>query len=222
MYALLMVLHLGSIIGSAETLQRLTQPLFAPLLLAALLTAVTRVDRTTVMLAIGLLAATAGDSTGQIFPAQQREITVVTFLVSMCCYSAALLPLWRRHRDGLRIALAIPYGAVVIGLFVACADGAGDMMPVLAVYAVALAVMVFLAAGAGTLTWIGGTLFLVSNSLLAIDWFLPGASVEGSTVLVMATYLIGHALIIAGMIRSMPQLRWMHRPAGAWLVVADR
>ena len=38
-YALLAVTHLGALLGDGEMLARLTQPLFAPVLIAVLLTA---------------------------------------------------------------------------------------------------------------------------------------------------------------------------------------
>jgi uncharacterized membrane protein YhhN len=109
----------------------------------------------------------------------------------------------------------------VIGLFVACADGAGPLLPVVAAYALALATMAFLSAGGNGLTWTGGTLFLLSSSLLGMDWFLPGASIAFSTELVMLTYLVGHALLIAGMVRAMPRHRWSVAAPGAALVILE-
>jgi len=220
-YALTVLVHLGGVMAEADLVQRVTQPLFAPLLIAALLTAAPRHCRTTALLLGGLVCAWAGDSLGQLLPESVQVLTVVGFLSALIFYSAALAPLWSRSRDPLRIALAIPYGGVVIGLFVACADGAAGMLPMVAAYAVALATMAFLSAGGNSLTWTGGTLFLLSSSLLAMDWFLPGASIAFSTVLVMLTYAVGHGLLIAGMIMAMPRRRWSMAMPGASLVVLE-
>jgi uncharacterized membrane protein YhhN len=220
-YALMVLVHLGALLAEAEMLRRVTQPLFAPLLMAVLLTAVPRRSRTVTLLLAGLLCAWAGDTLGQLLPDLVQAVTVGGFLGALIFYSAALAPLWARTRDAMRIALAIPYGAVVIGLFVACADGAGPLLPAVAAYAVALATMAFLSAGGNGLTWTGGTLFLLSSSLLAMDWFLPGASIAFSTVLVMLTYTVGHALLIAGMISMLPRRSSPACSPGAALMIVE-
>ncbi|MGP5077064.1 lysoplasmalogenase family protein [Brachybacterium alimentarium] len=221
-YALVVVVHIGSLLAEAEALQRATQPLFAPLLIAVLISALPRRTRTSTLMLIGLLFAWAGDSLSQFAPEAAQLVAVLCFLGALLAYSAALFPLWNRHRDPLRIALAIPYGGVVIGLFVACADGSGTLLPAVAAYALALAAMAFLAAGGNSLTWTGGTLFLLSSSMLAMSWFLPGASIAYSAVWVMLTYTIGHALLIAGLVKAIPARRWAPAcRAGAALVIVE-
>lgn len=220
-YALTALVHLGALLAEAEMLQRSTQTLFAPLLLGVLLTAVPRLSRTAVLLIIGLGFATLGDTLSQLAPSAVQQISAVCFLVTLIFYAAALLPLWNRNRDPMRIALAIPYGGVVIGLFVAFADNAGPMLPLVAAYAIALATMAFLSAGGNGLTWTGGTLFLLSSSLLAMDWFLPGAAIASSNLWVMLTYTLGHALLIAGMVQATPVRRWTRRRPSASLVIVE-
>jgi len=220
-YALIGVIHVLAVAAEAETLRRLTQPLLAPLLIAAVLTAAPRMQRTTVLTLGGLLAAWAGDSLGQLVPDPSRLIAPVAFLVALLLYAAALAPQWAHNRDPMRLALAIPYGAVVIGLFVACADGAGSQLPLVAAYAVGLGVTAFIAAGGNPLTWVGGTLFLVSSSVLAMDWFLPGAAIPMSDVWVMATYIAGHGLLVAGIVQLLPSRRWTPAQSGAALVIVE-
>ena len=220
-YALTALVHLGALLAESEMLQRSTQTLFAPLLLGVLLTAVPRLSRTGVLLIIGLGFAALGDTLSQLAPQAVQQISPVCFLVALIFYAAALLPLWKRNRDPMRIALAIPYGGVVIGLFVAFADNAGPMLPLVAAYAVALATMAFLSAGGNGLTWTGGTLFLLSSSLLAMDWFLPGAAIASSNLWVMLTYTLGHALLIAGMVQALPTRRWNPRRPSAALVIVE-
>ncbi|WP_114855178.1 lysoplasmalogenase family protein [Brachybacterium sp. YJGR34] len=220
-YALVVVMHIGALVAGSEILRWITQLLFAPLLTAALLTAMPRSTRTTTLLLCGVTCAWVGDFLGLALPTPATPAVVLCFIAALLCYTGALFPRWSRTRDPLRIALAIPYGGVVIGLFVACADGAGALLPVVAAYAVALATMAFLSAGSNGLTWSGGTLFLLSSSLLAMDWFLPGASIALSTVLVMTTYAVGHALLIGGMIHAMPQRRWTPCRSGSALVIVE-
>src|SRR5699024_12555369 len=140
-------------------------------------------------------------------------------LGAFICPAAARALLSARSRAPLRIALAIPYGAAVVRRSAACPGGAGHLLAVVGAYALALAAMAFRSAGGNGLTWSGGTLFLLSSSLLAMDWFLPGASIAYSTELVMLTYTVGHGLLIAGMIRLMPQRRWTACTPGAALVI---
>lgn len=220
-YALIAVLHLGALAGGAEVLQRVTQPLFAPILLAILLLSAAPRHRTTALMGAGLFFALTGDTLPQFLPSALRPAAALFFLLALLFYCLALAPLWARTRDTLRIALAIPYGGVVIGLFVACADGAGNLVPLVAAYAVTLATMAFLSAGVNGLTWTGGTLFLLSSSLLAMDWFLPGAAIAYSTLLVMATYTLGHALLVAGVMQTLPRRRWAPQPVGAELVIVE-
>lgn len=220
-YALTGLTHLGALLADASLVARITQPMFAPLLIAILVTAAPQRSRTTSLLLGGLTCAWIGDTIGQVPVANAGLLAIVGFLGALIFYAAALAPLWVRSRDPMRLALAIPYGAVVIGLFVACADGAGELLPMVAAYAVALATMAFLSAGGNGLTWTGGTLFLLSSSLLGMDWFLPGASIAYSTELVMLTYLLGHALLVAGMIQAMPRHRWTATAPGAALVIVE-
>ncbi|WP_010533677.1 lysoplasmalogenase family protein [Brachybacterium squillarum] len=211
-YAVIGVTHLGAILGDLAVLQRTTQMMLAPVLLAALLTAAPRLTRITTFMAIGLISATAGDSLSQVAPEAVQQISAEFFLLAIICYSVALMPLWRTNRDPLRLALAIPYGAVVIGLFLACADGAGPLLPLVAAYAIALATMAFLSSGGNGMTWTGGTLFLLSSSVLAMTWFLPGASIGYSTVWVMFTYIVGQAMLVGGVIQLLPERRWELQP----------
>src|SRR5699024_11719670 len=76
-------------------------------------------SRTVVLILVGLGCATLGDTLSQLNPGAVQQISAAFFLLALIFYAATLLPLWNRNRDPMRIALAIPYGGVVIGLFVA-------------------------------------------------------------------------------------------------------
>lgn len=220
-YALVVAVHLGALLTESSLTQRVTQPLFAPLLIAILLVSAPSRHRTTVPLTAGLFFAWLGDTMPPFLPQMLRPAAVLLFLVALVLYCLALLPLWARNREPLRLALAIPYAGVVIGLFVACADGAGEMTLLVAAYATVLATMAFLSSGGNGMTWMGGTLFLLSSSLLAMDWFLPGAAIMYSSVWVMLTYALGQALLVAGMLRIIPSREHTMQPVGAELVIVE-
>lgn len=146
-----------------------------------------------------------GDTLPRLSPATAQLTTALAFLAAMIAYSVALAPMWARRRDPLRMLLAIPYAGVIIGLFVACADGAGSLLPAMVVYAVALAIMAFLSAGVNALTWVGGTLFLLCSSVLGMDWFLPGAWVPFAGAWVMLSYFGAQTFLVLGILRTRPR-----------------
>ncbi|MGO3478004.1 MAG: lysoplasmalogenase family protein, partial [Brachybacterium tyrofermentans] len=53
-YALVLAVHIWALLTGAEMIQRSTQPLFAPLLIAALVTALPRRTRTSTLTLLGL------------------------------------------------------------------------------------------------------------------------------------------------------------------------
>ncbi|MBM7499484.1 putative membrane protein YhhN [Brachybacterium muris] len=220
-YALVVLVHLGSLLAGGGMVQRVTQPMFALLLMAIILVSAPLRNRTVALIIAGLFFAWLGDTLPPFLPDALRPGAVVMFLMALVLYCVALAPLWARNRDPLRLALAIPYAGVVIGLFVACADGAGEMMPLVALYAIVLAAMAFLSSGGNGLTWMGGTLFLLSSSLLAMDWFLPGAAILLSTVWVMLTYALGQAFLVAGILRMVPSRECEVPALGAELVIVE-
>jgi uncharacterized membrane protein YhhN len=47
----------------------------------------------------------------------------------------------------------------------------------------------------------GGALFVVSDSILAVNRFLPDAGIPLPDILIMATYLAAQTLIVLGLLR---------------------
>src|SRR5699024_10100710 len=164
-------------------------------------------SRTVVLILVGLGCATLGDTLSQLNPGAVQQISAAFFLLALIFYAATLLPLWNRNRDPMRIALAIPYGGVVIGLFVAFADDAGGMLPLVAAYAVTLATLAVLAAGGTGLTRTAATLFLLNSPLLAMEWFRPGAAIGRSQGGAMLASTLGAGLQLAGTTHTIPTRR---------------
>lgn len=193
----LLALYLGR-----EGLADLAKPVAMASLLTAFVAAVRRWSPCLVLTGMGIVLSWVGDTLPAASPDSAQLTTALAFVAALVAYSAALLPLWLRGRDGLRLLLAVPYAGVVVGLFLACAEGAGHLWPAMLVYAIALAATAFLAAGVNGLTWIGGTLFLVSSSVLGIAWFLPGAWVPHAELWVMASYYAAQILLVMGIVRA--------------------
>ena len=123
------------------------------------------------------------------------------FLVAQILYIVAFRPYWRRSllsRPPLLIAYAVALAAV-IGV---SAVAAGPLAVPVAVYGASLALMAVLATGVSRLTGIGGLLFLLSDIVLAVGYFIaPGAIPHGAFVN-MAIYLPAQLLIALGTLQA--------------------
>lgn len=222
LYALLATVILVALLTDAGGLQRVAQALAAPALLLVLLSAVPLRTRTAQLTALALLLAGFGDQI-PAFTTQPRAVAAGFFLAALTVYAVALAPLWWRGLDALRLLLVVPYGAVLLGLFLACAGGAGPLLPLLIPYSLALGAVAFLSAGVNAPSWVGGTLLMLSSSVLGMSWFLPGAWLPQADLLVMLTYLAGQALLVLGLLRTIPGRRWTRpeAPGGSRLVIQD-
>lgn len=222
-FGMFAVLALAGLAPGLAVLQQVGQPLAATALVIAYVATVRAWVPTTILTGVGVVLAWAGDTLPPHLPFDARLSAGAAFLAAVCAYSAALVPGWLHQRDGLRTLLAVPYAGVVIGLVVACQGGAGRLAVPMLVYAVALTLMAFLASGVNSLTWIGGTMFLLSSSVLGMSWFLPGASVPHIDTWVMASYFLGHAFLISGVLQAAPapRPRSCPEPAGARLVILE-
>lgn len=223
-FGLFAAANLYGLMAEQTGLCRIAQPLAAAFLLLAFVASVRTWSTTTVLATVGVALAWIGDTLPPHLPVDTRLGSALAFGLAMVAYAAALWPLWLQVRDSLRMLMAVPYAGVVIGLYIACFDGAGDLAVPVLLYAVALAAMAFLAAGVNSLTWVGGTLFLLSSSVLGMSWFLSGAWVPHHEVWIMASYFLGHAFLLAGILRAAPrapEASALPASGGATLVIVD-
>ena len=79
----------------------------------------------------------------------------------------------------------------------------GALFVPVAVYGAVLGVMAALAAGRGGLIAVGGALFVVSDSVLALGRFLPGYEFALHDLVVMTTYLAAQGLIAWGVVSGL-------------------
>lgn len=123
------------------------------------------------------------------------------FLVAQILYITAFRPYWRRGllaRPGLLVACCLAL-AGVIGV---AAAAAGPLAVPVAIYGASLALMAVLATGVSRLAGIGGFLFLLSDIVLAVNYFIaPGAIPYGAFVN-MSIYLPAQLLIALGTVRA--------------------
>ena len=123
------------------------------------------------------------------------------FLVAQLVYIAAFRPYWRRSLLG-RPPLLVGYAVALAALIGVSAVAAGPLALPVAVYGASLALMAVLATGVSRLTGIGGLLFLLSDIVLAVEFFIaPGAIPHGAFVN-MAIYLPAQLLIALGTLQA--------------------
>ncbi|UOE44696.1 lysoplasmalogenase [Agromyces larvae] len=139
---------------------------------------------------------------------------LLSFLAAHAVYIALFVGLPREGR------LVTPWAAVYAVWYAAflllLGPDLGGMLVPVAVYGLVLGTMAALAAAQGGVVAIGGALFVVSDSVLALGRFLPGydAIVPGAAhdLIVMTTYLAAQALIAFGAVRVLGA-RVRSRPA---------
>jgi uncharacterized membrane protein YhhN len=135
---------------------------------------------------------------------------LVAFLVAHLCYFKLLsmdAPLLSSRRSWVCFSLA---GALMYAVLFFNGLPIEMRIPV-GLYVMVIALMASQAWGrsthlkdsGGLLTAIGATLFMLSDSLLAIDKFVSPLSYAGLWVL--ATYYVAQALVVSGVLRSLRQ-----------------
>ncbi|MFC0033074.1 lysoplasmalogenase [Micromonospora chaiyaphumensis] len=176
----------GVALDSTAT-QWLAKPLLAPLLLAYLWDRRRRIDP----VAVGLVAATAGD-VALLVPGD------VAFLAGMGCFlvtQVAFLAAFLRHRRP-PVAAVAGYLAAWAGANALLWSALGPLrLPVLG-YSLALSLMAAAATGVSRRTAAGGALFLVSDLLIGVG--AAGSDFAGRDLLVMTTYAAALLLITTG------------------------
>ena len=171
-------------------------PLLALTLLAATAAPRSRLVR---WVLVALAFSFLGDAVPDLVPSDLSFLAMVgAFLLAQCAYVVAFWPF--RSRSVLRRpALLLPYAVAFVALVVACREGAGAMLGPVVVYGAALVMMAALSTGVSRLAGIGGAVFLVSDSLIALHEF-AGLDLPRQGFWVMLTYIVGQALIVAGVV----------------------
>lgn len=117
-----------------------------------------------------------------------------SFLCAQVIFVIAFWP-WRSRSLLARPRAAAPYLLVAVAVVVLTAPGAGALLPAVLVYATVLCAMAVLATGLGRTAGIGGAVFVVSDSLIALDAF-GVLTLPAHSVWVMATYLTAQLMLV--------------------------
>ncbi len=202
-YALVTVVHLSAIAAAADGLVAATKPLLMPALLAGLVLALP-VRRSPLLLWGGL--ALVFSWLGDVLLQNPGELG---FLLGMAAFGLAhvayivlyLGPLRTRDLPRWGLALGILLGVSWWGSMVAALGlWLGSLLVPVALYGLVLGAAAVCALMTRPLVAVGAVVFLLSDTLLAFDRFLPGFSVLDADLAIMLTYCLGQGLIIAGVI----------------------
>lgn len=185
----------------ADEVAQVTQWLVMPLLAAAVATA-TRWPRGRRV--AGTLVALGFSWLGDLLPSFAGSSAFLTmvgcFLLAQVAYVVAFAPDVRRSVVHRRPAALAGYVAVLVVLVALCAPHAGALLVPVAVYGGVLTAMAVLSTGVSRIAGIGGAVFLVSDSLIALEAFVPAWDLPANGFWVMSTYCLGQALLAAGVV----------------------
>lgn len=198
---LVTVLHLGAHLTGADQVADVSQWFLMPLLALTLALAAPRPHGRLVRLVLVALGFSwLGDTAPDVVPEDLAFVTMLGFFaVAQVLYVVAFWPLRRAGVVGRRPVALVGYAAAFVALVVACAPGAGSLLAPAVVYGALLATMAALSTF-HRVAGIGGALFLVSDSLIALDAFVDGYALPAHGFWVMLTYVAGQALLVAGVL----------------------
>ncbi|UDY24422.1 lysoplasmalogenase [Nocardioides sp. Kera G14] len=196
-YVALTVAHCLLQLADADTAVRVTQAVLMPLL-ALWFVAATPAGRMRTLVLAALGFSWLGDTLPAFFPDDDSALPVLIgcFLLAQACYIAAFLPL--RARAARRWLPA--YVVAWIALEAVLVPQAGGLFPAVLIYGAMLIGMAYLTTGVARVSAVGGLVFMVSDSMIALDafdvWTQPGHDFW-----VMATYCVAQLLITLGVVR---------------------
>jgi uncharacterized membrane protein YhhN len=188
------VIHLGAILLALPGVVEWTKPLLMPALAIGLIWAAPQRRAPAILLGlIALLFSWVGDITLRWF-----VVGLVFFLLAHIAY--LVLFATRLAVQRVRWWALVYLGWLVVLLMILGAHTGPLLIPVVA-YGIVLTAMAAFASRCNRWVAWGGALFVVSDSILATNKFLPDAGIPLVDFLIMATYLAAQTLIVWGILR---------------------
>jgi uncharacterized membrane protein YhhN len=193
-------LHLVFIAVGNDTLTNGSKQLLMPALLIALLLAAPKLRSATLVLAaLGIVFSWFGDVLLQSPAELGFLIGLAAFLVAHLFYISTFITVG----SGRLSAWTALYLVWYVALLILLVPQLGALTTPVVVYGAVLGSAAVLATRVNMITGWGAALFLVSDSVLAIDRFAPQLSIPFVDFLIMATYLAGEGLIVLGIIQAL-------------------
>lgn len=197
--------HLAGHLASFEPLAMATKPLLIPLLAGAVLW-LSRGRRSSgvILLLAALLFSWLGDLALLGDGDSWFLIGLGCFLVAHLGYVALF---FSRVGSGKPAVWSIVYAAWFALLLVILVPHLGGMLAPVVGYGLVICTMAAIATRCGWMVSLGAALFLLSDSILAVNAFVDAADIPVAGFLVMLTYLSGQGFIAIGIMRLLGSAR---------------
>lgn len=198
-YLIISIVHLVALWTEDDSLSSFTKPLLMLSLLAGVLFALPRWRSLVALLAtLALLFSWAGD-VGISSPGDLNFLFALGFfLVAHVFYVILFLTKFRMRRLSL---WSLVYLAWWVALVAILAPHIVSLLIPVAVYGLVLGAMGAIALSGNRCIAVGGALFVVSDTILGLNKFLPGFELWQVHFLIMLSYLAAQGLIAFGIIR---------------------
>jgi uncharacterized membrane protein YhhN len=199
-YLAVAVVHLATFAAGADEAARISKLLLMPTLALAVVLALRPLrpmrGSAVWLLIMAIVFSWGGDAALTIPGAWWFIVGLGSFLLAHVAYIVLFL---RLPSVGRRLsAWSLVYVAWYAGFLALLAPHLGGLFVPVAVYGAVLGAMAALAAARGGVIAVGGALFVVSDSVLALGRFLPGYEFALHDLTVMASYLAAQGLIAWG------------------------
>ena len=200
-------IHLGAILLALPGVVEWTKPLLMPALVIGLIWGAPERRSPTVALGVlALLLSWLGDVTLRWF-----VVGLIFFLLAHIVY----LVLFTARLAERRVPWwAAAYAVWLVVLLTLLSPHTGPLLIPVVAYGIVLTAMAVAASRCNRWVAWGGALFVVSDSLLAMNRFLPDAGVPAPDFLIMLTYIAAQSFIVWGLLRH-ERARVALAPAGA-------
>ncbi|MUN06570.1 lysoplasmalogenase [Agromyces luteolus] len=198
-YVVLSLVHLVVLVGDLDAAAvTATKLLLMPALVVAVVVARPRATSATVMLIAAIALSWVGDA---LLTGSGDGWFVAGLLSFLAAHLAYVVLFLRLPAAGRRLPWwTLGYAAWFAAFLALLAPGLGGLLVPVAVYGAVLGTMAALAGGLGGLVALGGALFVVSDSVLALGRFLPGYEFAAHDLVVMSSYLTAQGLIALGVL----------------------
>lgn len=198
------ILHLAGLISDQTWLSTATKPLILLSLAFALVWTVRSpssrtLSRPVVMALVGLGLGWVGDVALMV----EGQTWFLAGLGAFLLAHVAYIVLFVRYLGHGRVrAAALAYLLWFACLMVLLWPHLGGMLVPVLVYGVVIGAMAVTATRCGWIITSGAAVFLLSDSLLAVNRFVPDAGLWQPDVLIMLSYIAGQGLIVLGVARA--------------------
>jgi len=199
-YAAVGAVHVVSKFAELAAVDAFTKPLLMPLVLVGMLFALPRRRSALALLAsMGIVFSWLGDVLLQDPGDAGFLLGLGAFLLAHIAYLLLII----RHLRMRRFSWLMPlYALWWLALVLVLAPHLGTLLVPVAVYGLVLGAMAAFAASGSRWLLAGGALFVVSDTVLGLNRFLPGFELWQVHTVIMFSYILAQGLIAFAVVRA--------------------